>query len=76
AGIGSSLQSANAAAAARTTGLLAAAEDEVSIAIAELFGTFGQGYQSASAQVAAFHEQFVQAMTGSANSYATAESAA
>ncbi|ORA10877.1 PE family protein, partial [Mycobacterium angelicum] len=76
AGIGSALESAGAAAAAHTTGLLAAAQDEVSVAIAELFGAHGQAYQSASAQAAAFHQQFVQALTGSAGSYATAESAA
>ena len=36
AGIGSSLNEANSAAAAQTTGLIAAAEDEVSAAIASL----------------------------------------
>ncbi|WP_139836930.1 PE family protein, partial [Mycobacterium szulgai] len=76
AGIGSALDSAGAAAAAHTTGLLAAAQDEISVAIAELFGAHGQAYQSASAQAAAFHQQFVQTLTGSAGSYATAESAA
>ncbi|WP_186241598.1 PE family protein, partial [Mycobacterium simulans] len=76
ASIGATLESANAAAAAQTTGLLSAAQDEVSIAIAELFGAHGQAYQSVSAQAAAFHQQFVQTLTGSAGSYATAESAA
>ncbi|OBK23688.1 hypothetical protein A5634_05180 [Mycobacterium asiaticum] len=76
AGIGSALESANAAAAVHTTNLLAAAEDEVSIAIAELFGTLGQGYQNVSAQAAAFHEQFVATLSGNASSYATAEAAA
>ncbi|WP_139805458.1 PE family protein, partial [Mycobacterium intermedium] len=76
ANISTTLESANAAAAIHTTGVLAAAQDEVSLAIAELFGTFGAQYQSVSAQAASFHAQFVQALTGSAGSYASAESAA
>ena len=48
AGIGSSLSEANAAAATQTTGVLAAAEDEVSAAIAALFSTHGQGFQALS----------------------------
>ena len=50
--LGSTLGAANAAAAAQTTGLLAAGADEVSGAIAALFGAYGQGYQSLSAQAA------------------------
>ena len=46
AGIGSSLSEANAAAATQTTGVLAAAEDEVSTAIAALFSAHGQGFQA------------------------------
>ncbi len=55
AGIGSAIGAANAAAAAHTTGVLAAAEDEVSAAIAALFSAHGQGFQALSAQAAAFH---------------------
>jgi RNase P/RNase MRP subunit POP5 len=40
--IGSSLSEAHAAAAARTTGIVAAAQDEVSAAIAALFGGYAQ----------------------------------
>ena len=58
---------------APTTGLLPAAADEVSTQIATLFSAHAQGFQRLSAQVAAFHEQFVQALTASANTYATAE---
>nr|WP_081290974.1 PE family protein [Mycobacterium asiaticum] len=76
AGIGTALESASAAAAAHTTGLVAAAQDEVSIAIATLFGAHGQQYQTLSAQAAAFHQQFVQTLTGNGASYAMAESAA
>ena len=75
AGIGSSLGEANAAAAASTTRVLTAAEDEVSAAIAALFSAHGQGFQAVSAQAAAFHAQFMQALKSSAGSYASAEAA-
>jgi hypothetical protein len=73
AGIGSTLSAANAASAARTTAIAAAAGDEVSAAIALLFSGHGQGFQALNAQAAAFHRQFVQAMTAGAGSYAGAE---
>ena len=44
--IGSAITDANANAAGPTTGLVAAAEDEVSEAIAKLFGGYGQQYQA------------------------------
>ena len=75
ANIGSSFSAADAAAAALTTGVLAAAEDEVSAAIAAVFSAHGQGFQALSAQAAAFHDQFVQALTAGAGSYASAEAA-
>ena len=76
AGIGSSLSEANAAAATQTAGVLAAAEDEVSTAIAALFSAHGQGFQALSTQAAAFHAQFVQALNASADSFASAEAQA
>ena len=75
ASIGSTLSAANASAAAPTTGVVAAAEDEVSAAIAALFSGHGQVYQGLSARVAAFHEQFVHALTMGAGSYVGAEAA-
>jgi hypothetical protein len=75
AGIGSSLSAANGAAVAPTTGIVVAAEDEVSAAIAALFSGHGQAYQAVSAQAAAFHSQFVQALAGAGNSYAATEAA-
>ncbi|WP_151069127.1 PE family protein, partial [Mycobacterium tuberculosis] len=51
--IGSALSLASAA-AVPTSGLLAAAGDEVSAAIAALFSSHGQQYQAMSAQAAAF----------------------
>src|ERR1700758_1213667 len=73
--IGSTLSTANAAAAAPTTGVLAAAEDEVSAAIAAVFSAHGQGFQALGTQAAAFHDQFVQALTAGAGSYGSAEAA-
>jgi PE family len=54
-GIGSALSAANAAAAPPTTGLVAAAADEVSAAVASLFAGHAQEYQALSAQIGAFH---------------------
>jgi len=76
AGIGSTLSTAHAAAAAPTTGVLAAAADEVSTQIAELFSQHAQSYQQLSARAAAFHGQFVQALAATASNYAAAEMAA
>ena len=75
ANIGSTLSTANAAAAATTTEVVAAGADEVSAGIAALFGAQGQAYQALSAQAAAFHAQFVQALNAGAGAYAAAEAA-
>src|SRR5580693_2781792 len=74
--INSSISAARAAAAGPTTGLLAAAEDEVSAMTAALFGAYGQEYQAILQQAAAFHEQFVAALSSAGNAYAGAEAAA
>src|SRR5689334_5106340 len=50
AGIGSTLQEATAAATGPTTAVAAAAADEVSAAISELFGSFGQEFQAVNSQ--------------------------
>jgi hypothetical protein len=76
AGIGSTLSTAHAAAAAPTTGVLAAAADEVSTQIAALFSQHAQSYQQLSARAAVFHEQFVAALAATASNYAAAETAA
>jgi hypothetical protein len=73
--IGSALTAANTAAATSTTGVLAAAEDEVSAAIAAVFSTHGQGFQALGVQAAAFHDQFVQALAAVGNAYAETEAA-
>lgn len=75
ANIGSSISAASAAAAGPTMGILAAGADEVSVAISALFGSHAQGYQTLSAQLAAYHNQFVRALNAGAGSYASAEAA-
>src|SRR5262245_36564854 len=73
AGIGSAISAANAAAAGPTAEILAAAADEVSTQIAALFGAYADGYRMVTAQAAAFHDTFVQAVSAGAASYASAE---
>ncbi|MCV7102686.1 PE family protein [Mycobacterium palustre] len=75
AGIRSSLAEAAATAASPTTGIAAAAQDEVSLAIASMFGSYGKNFQALSAQAQAFHQQFVQLMNAGAGAYAGAEAA-
>jgi hypothetical protein len=74
-GIGRVISEANTAAAVPTTQVLAAADDEVSAAIASLFSSHARDFQALSAQAAAFHAQFVQALAGAGNSYAATEAA-
>ncbi len=74
-GIGSQLAAANTAAIGPTTTVLAAGADEVSAAIAAVFSGHGQAYQVLSAQVAAFHQRFVEALNAGAQSYVGAEAA-
>ena len=50
AGVGSTISSAGNAAASATVGVLPAGLDEVSGAIAAMFGAHGQAYQALSAQ--------------------------
>jgi hypothetical protein len=75
AAIGSTLGAAHAAAATQTRTLLPAAADEVSAGIAQLFSQHADEYQKLAGQAAAFHGQFMQQLTASANSYAGAEAA-
>src|ERR1700722_18203067 len=74
-GIGDALRGATAAAASPTTGIVAAASDEVSTAIAKLFGTYGQNFHALSAQSASFHDRFVQAFRAGEAAYASTEAA-
>lgn len=73
--IGSELDFAHLKAAPRTTNIVSAAGDEISAAIAGLFGSHAEEFEKVSAQAAAFHDQFTKTLTGSANAYASAEAA-
>jgi hypothetical protein len=73
AGIGSSLDAAHAAAAARTVAISPAAADEVSESVAHLFSAHAQDYQALAGRALAFHDQFVQHLTATATTYASAE---
>jgi hypothetical protein len=69
AGIRETLAEAMASAAVPTTGVVAAAQDDVSAGIAAVFGTFGQEYQAVGAQAQAFHKQFVRLLNSGASAY-------
>lgn len=71
--IGSAVNAGNLAAANPTTAVAAAAADEVSAALAALFGAHAREYQAAAAQAAAYHEQFVHRLSATATSYAVTE---
>jgi hypothetical protein len=73
--IDSAVGAAKAAAAGPTSDLVVAAQDEVSAAVAELFGGYGKEYQAVLKQAAAFHEEFAAALATAANAYAQAEAA-
>jgi hypothetical protein len=74
-GIGNSFSAESAAAAAPTTAVAPAASDEVSALQASTFSTYGQLYQTVSADAQAIHQQFVNMLQSSSNSYQGAETA-
>jgi hypothetical protein len=61
-GIGFDLTAASSAAAAPTSGIAAAAQDEVSLAVSTLFGGYGREFQELSARAQALHAQFVSTL--------------
>ena len=73
--ISSAISAARATAAGPTTGVVAAAEDEVSAITARMFGAYGQEYQALLQRAAAFHDQFVATLAAAGNAYAQAEAA-
>lgn len=75
ANIGSSIGSANSAAAVPTSNVLPPGADEVSAGIASLFSAHSQAYQTLSAQAAQFHQRFVHLMRGGASEYSLTEDA-
>ncbi|BBZ48260.1 PE domain-containing protein [Mycobacterium parmense] len=75
ASLGSTISEAHTAAAGPTIGLLVAADDEVSAAVAALFSNHASAFQALSARAAAFHTQLVATLNAGAGAYATAEAA-
>jgi PE family len=73
AGIGSTINAANTAAASPTAELMAPAADAVSAQVAEVFSSHAQIYRQLSTQMSAFHDQFVGALQATANAYAATE---
>ncbi|WP_255731245.1 MULTISPECIES: PE domain-containing protein [Mycobacterium] len=74
ANIGTAVNDATAMAVGPTMGALApAGADEVSAAIAAMFGAHAQAFQAISAQAAAFHNQFVELMGLGAQQYGLSE---
>ncbi|BBZ42628.1 PE family protein [Mycobacterium conspicuum] len=71
--IRSALTDVNANTAGPTTALVAAAKDEVSEAIAKLFGGYGQQYHALLSKAAAFHDEFATALATAGSTYANAE---
>ncbi len=73
--IGDTISDARAEAAAATAGLVPAASDEVSEAVAALFGGYAKEFHALGAQATEFQERLVANLGASAGSYAAAESA-
>jgi PE family protein/PPE family protein len=74
-GIGNSFTAESSAAATPTTAVAPAASDEVSSLQAGVFSTYGQLYQTVSAEAQAIHQQFVNLLQSSSGSYQETESA-
>lgn len=73
AGIHATLGEATTAAAAPTTGIAAAGADDISAAIADMFGSYGQEFQALGAQASAFHDEFVNLLRSGADAYLSTE---
>ena len=75
AGIGEAIHGANVAAAQSTTGMVAAAEDEVSALVANFFGGFAEDFHALTAQATHFHSQFAGTLGAAGATYAAQEAA-
>jgi len=73
--VGSTIDAASAVAGASTGGPLAAAADQVSVAVGQMFSEHAEAYQGIRAQIADFHAQFVQAVSAAGQAYAATEAA-
>ncbi|WP_205876146.1 PE family protein [Mycobacterium camsae] len=68
------VRSTSFAVSAATTRLAAAGVDQVSAALAVMFGNHGLDYQNVAAAAAGFHDRFVQGLAVDANVNGAAES--
>lgn len=75
AAIATTIDEAAAAAAGGTTGVAAAAADEVSAAVATLFGAYARQWQALLGQAAVFHSGFARTLAATGDAYANAEAA-
>ncbi|OBI80416.1 PE family protein [Mycobacterium sp. 1245805.9] len=73
AAIGSTLRAAHLTAAAPTVGVIPAAADEVSAAVAQVFSQAAQSFQGLVGKASAFGQQFAQQLTAGGGAYAAAE---
>lgn len=73
AAIGTKINEAGVAAARATTGMAAAAADEVSEAVATLFNAFGADGRGIVGQLAQLHSQFAASLAAGGNAYAGTE---
>jgi PE-PPE domain/PE family len=76
ANIESLIGDAQKAAAGPTTGVVAAAQDEVSAVTTNLFNSFGKEYQALISQAGAFQAEFAQLLSGNGLAYSQAEAQA
>jgi hypothetical protein len=74
-GIREAITGAAAGAAPSTTGIVAAAGDEVSVAIANVFGSYAKEFQTLTARTMLLQAQFVRALSAAGAAYAAAEAA-
>jgi hypothetical protein len=72
-GIEAAIKQASAAAAPPTTGIAAAAGDEVSTAVANLFGDFAEEFHALTAQTTLLHSQFASTLSAAGATYAAGE---
>lgn len=71
--LGSALQSVSAAAAGQTTAIAPSGADEISSAIAGIFGSHGHEFQALNARALAFQAEFSRPLNGGALQYVSAE---
>ncbi|GAB3028577.1 PE family protein [Mycobacterium bourgelatii] len=73
--IGEAIEEAVAAAAPSTAGIVTAAADEVSLAVAQLFGGHAQDFQALTTRTMLLQAEFERALTSAGAAYAAAEAA-